>query len=98
MELLQVKLKVTTAFHSETDRQSERLNQTLEQYLRSYCYSQKDEWVSLLPLGEYAYNTSASESSKVSPLEINYGFLPRTNWSGAVLDKQGIHPNRELLV
>jgi len=98
MELLQVKLNGSTAFHPETDGQTERVNQTLEQYLRSYCSYQQDDWVSLLPLAEYVYNTLASESSKLSPFEINYGFVPRTNWSGAVSDRQGIHPISELLV
>ena len=51
-----------------------------------------------MPLAEYAYNISLSESSKATPFEINYGFTPRTNWSGAVSDNQGIHPNSELLV
>ena len=86
MELLQVKINMSTAFHLETDGQTERINQTLEQYIRSYCSYQQDDWASLLPLAKYAYNTSLSESSKVTPFEINYGFTPRTNWSGAVSD------------
>ena len=98
MELLQVKINMYTAFHPETDGQTERVNQMLEQYIRSYCSYQQDDWASLLPLAEYAYNMSLSESSKATPFEINYGFTPRTNWSGAVSDNQGIHPNSELLV
>ena len=98
MELLQVQLNVSTAFHPETDGQTERVNKTLQQYLQSYCSYKQDDWASLLPLAEYAYNTSTSEYSKLSPFEINYGFIPRTNWLGAVSDKQGIHPNSELVV
>jgi len=37
MQLLQVKLNLSAAFHQESDGQSERVNQILEQYLRSYC-------------------------------------------------------------
>ena len=98
MNLLQVKLSLSTAFHPESDGQTERVNQTLEQYLRAYCSYQQDDWVSLLPLAEYAYNTSTSESTKVSPFEINHGFNPRTNWSGIVPDSQSVHPSGELLV
>ena len=76
MKLLQVKINMSTAFHPETDGQTEKVNQTLEQYLRSYCSYQQDDWASLLPLAEYAYNTSISESSKAMPFEINYGFTP----------------------
>jgi len=53
MQLLQVKLNVSTAFHPETDGQTERINQTLEQYLRSYCLYQQDDWVSLLPFVQH---------------------------------------------
>jgi len=78
MQLLPVKLNMSTAFHSESDKQTERVNQTLEQYLRSNCTYQQDDWVSLLLFAEHAYNTSTSESTKASPLEINYRFAPQT--------------------
>jgi len=78
MQLLQVKLNMSTAFHPESHGQTERVNQTLEQYLRSYCTYQQDDWVSLLLFAEHAYNTSTSESTKGSPFEINYGFAPQT--------------------
>jgi len=71
MQLLQVKLNLSTAFHPESDAQTERVNQTLEQYLRSYCSYQQDDCVSLLPFAEHAYNTSMSEVRKASPFEIN---------------------------
>jgi len=55
MQLLQVKLNLSTAFYPESDGQTERVNQTLEQYLRRYCSYQQDHWVSLLPFAERAY-------------------------------------------
>ena len=78
MQLLQVKLNMATAFHPESDGQTERVNQTLGQYLRSYCTYQPHDWVSLLPFAEHAYNTSKSESTKASPFKINYGLAPQT--------------------
>ena len=39
-----------------------------------------------------------SESTNASPFEINYGFSPQTQWSGMVLDNNGIHPESELVV
>ena len=73
MQLLPVKLNMSMAFHPESDGQTERVNQTLEQYLRSYCTYQQDNSVSLFPFAEHAYNTSTSESTKASPFEINMG-------------------------
>jgi len=76
MQLLQVKLSLSTAFHPESDAQTERVNQTQEKYLRSYCAYLQEDWISLLPFAEHAYNTSRSESMKASLFEINYGFSP----------------------
>jgi len=75
-----------------------RVNQTLEQYFGSYGSYQQDDWASLLPFAEYAYNTSMSESTKAGPFEINYGFSPQTQSSGIVSDNKGIHPDSERVV
>ena len=88
MELLDVDVRMSTAFHPQTDRQTERVNQILEQYLRSYCSYQQDDWAELLPLAEHAYNSAVSESTKVSPFEANYGFSPCTNWLETKKPKQ----------
>jgi len=45
MQLLHVKLNLTTTFHLESDGQTERVDQRLEQYLRTYCSYQQDDWV-----------------------------------------------------
>jgi len=98
MQLLQVKLNLSTTFLPESDGQTSRVNQTLEQFLRSYCSYQQDDWVSLLPFADHAYNTSMSESTKASQFEINYGFSTQTQWSGIVSDHKGIHPDSKLVV
>jgi hypothetical protein len=56
MEHLGVKHKMSTAYHPQTDGQTERLNQTLEQYLRCYVNDRQDNWIALLPLAQIAYN------------------------------------------
>ena len=68
-----------TAFHPQTDGQTERVNQSLEQYLRQYCNYELDNWNDLLPLAEYAYNNSATTATQMSPFFANYGFHPQTN-------------------
>ncbi|EXV01030.1 reverse transcriptase domain protein [Metarhizium robertsii] len=68
--------KLSTAYHPQTDGQTERLNQTLEQYLRCYINYQQDDWVKWLPTAQLAYNSSISESTKQTPAYANYGFDP----------------------
>ena len=75
-KLLNMKLNFSTAFHPQTDGQTERTNQTLEQYLRIYCNYRQDNWVSMLPLAEFAYNNSTHSSTQVSPFFANYGYHP----------------------
>ena len=76
MAQLGTKHKMSTAFHPQTDGQTERLNQTLEQYLRCYLSYQQDNWVTLLPLAQFAYNSAKSETTQTSPFYANYGYHP----------------------
>ena len=80
MGRLDVRLRKSTAFHPQTDGQTERVNQSLEQYLRQYCNYEQDNWYDLLPLAEYAYNNSATTATQISPFYVNYGFHPWTTW------------------
>lgn len=68
---------MSTAFHPQTDGQTERTNSILEQYLRVYLNYQQDDWISLLPLAEFSYNNSIQSSTRHSPFMANYGFHPR---------------------
>ena len=88
MELLDVDVRMSTAFHPQTDGQTERVNQILEQYLMSYCSYQQDDWAELLPLAEHLDNSAVSESTKISRFEANYGFSPCTNWLETKKPKQ----------
>ena len=71
--LLDTKLAMSTAFHPETDGQTERTNRTLEQMLRAYTNKQQDNWDELLPYCEMAYNNSKIVSTGYSPFYLNYG-------------------------
>ena len=80
LDKFQVKTKLSSAFHPQTDGQTERVNQILEQYLRGYiCFSQ-DNWSYLLPFAEFAYNNSVSSSTSFSPFYANYGFHPKMDF------------------
>jgi len=71
---------MSTAYHPQTDGQTERINQVIESYLRSYCNYEQNDWASMLAMAEYAYNNSKHSSTKISPFYANYGFEPRTTW------------------
>jgi transposase InsO family protein len=69
--------KLSTAFHPETDGQTERTNAILEQYLRAYINYQQDDWSSWLSQAEFANNAHTSETTSTSPFFANYGYHPR---------------------
>ena len=75
-ERLSIDRKVSTAYHPQTDGQTERVNQSLEQYIRIYCAYQQDDWHHWLSLAEFAYNNSDHTSTGVSPFKANYGYDP----------------------
>jgi transposase InsO family protein len=74
--LLQVDARTSTAYHPQTDRLTERTNQTLKTYLCAYVSYQQDNWVDYLPLAEFAFNNSENSSTKQSPFFANIGFHP----------------------
>ena len=76
MGRLDVQLRKSTAFHPETIAQTERVNQSLEQYLHHYCNYEQDNSYDLLPLAEYAYNNSVTTATQMCPFFANYGFHP----------------------
>src|SRR5258708_16941329 len=71
-----MELHFTSGYHPEGDGQMERLNQVLEQYLWAYMNYQQDDWSSLLPLAEFAYNNATNETTRVSPFFANKGYHP----------------------
>jgi transposase InsO family protein len=74
MTRLDTKTKLSTAYHPQTDGQTERLNAIVEQYLRCYVNFQQDDWVVLLPAAQLAYNTAPTETTRVTPFFANYGY------------------------
>ena len=75
---LGTKIKLSTAYHPQTDGQSERANRTMEEVLRSYVHPLADDWSRKLGDAEFAYNSSQQRSSGRSPFYVAYGYHPRT--------------------
>jgi len=83
-EILKVDIKLSSAFHPQTDGQTERVNQVLEQYLRCSINYQQDDWVAYLPLAEFAYNNTLHASTQQTPFFSNYGYHPKLDlWSSS---------------
>jgi len=70
---LGIERRLSTAFHPQTDGQTERTKAILEQYLRAYINYQQDNWCGYLPLTEFAYNNGYQETIKNTPFFANYG-------------------------
>jgi transposase InsO family protein len=70
-------LHMSSAYHSQTDGQSERVNQCLETYLRCYVHACPTKWASWLSLAEYWYNTSHHSALGNTPFYVLYGHYPR---------------------
>ena len=71
-------LKFSTTYHSQTDGQSKRTIQTLEDLLRACVLDFKENWDESFPLCEFAYNNSYHSSIGMSPFEALYGRRCRT--------------------
>ena len=69
-----------TAYHLQTDWQTERTNQVLEGYHRNFINYDQDDWYQLLPLGEDAYNNSKARAHELKPFCANYEFHPDMEW------------------
>jgi len=85
---LDMKLHFTSGYHLEGDGQTKRVNQTLEQYLHMYSNYQQDNWSSLLPLAEFAYNNAPNATTGVTPFFANKGYDPAIT----------LHPEYNLLL
>ena len=67
---------LSTAFHPQTDGETERINQEMEQYLRAFCQNNQTDWTEKLAMAEYAHNCKEHSATKKSPFEIIHGYKP----------------------
>jgi hypothetical protein len=77
MRLLKIETRISTPYHPQTDGQTERINQQLKGYLRTYCGWEQDDWLPLLPMAEFTYNNSVHSSTKLTPFFATRGYHPK---------------------
>ena len=75
--LLGIQTKLSIAYHPQTNRQMERINQELEQYLRVFINHKQEQWLDWLGMAEFAYNNKIHMATKILPFKTNYGQDPR---------------------
>ena len=75
--LLGIKLIMSTAYHPQTDGETERVNQELEIYFRIFCSNNPETWVNLNPIAEFCHNQRVHSTTKQSPFFLMLGYAPR---------------------
>jgi hypothetical protein len=78
LQLTGVKLYMSSAFHPQSDGQSEVVNRVLGMYLRCLATDRHRQWLKWLPWAEYCYNTSFQSALRATPFEVVYGRPPPT--------------------
>ncbi|KAJ1041364.1 hypothetical protein NDA10_007969 [Ustilago hordei] len=78
-EQMGVKHSLSMAYHPQTDGQTERVNQVIEQYLRMYCNYEQNDWADLLDTAAFVYNNTVHNSIGVSPFFACYGWNPKAH-------------------
>lgn len=75
---LGIKKSLSSAFHPQTDGQTERTNRVVEEVLRHFCEANSRTWDSMLPIVEFALNNHKSAATGETPFFLNYGLHPMT--------------------
>ncbi|QRV96665.1 Retrotransposable element Tf2 protein [Ceratobasidium sp. AG-Ba] len=73
---LQIEPRFSTAYHPQTDRQTEIKNKWVENYLRAFVNHKQTDWADWLPMAEFAHNNAKNDATGKSPFEIIYGHSP----------------------
>ena len=77
---LGIKRKLSTAFHPQTDGQTEKQNSTMKAYLQVFVNFEQNDWAKLLPMVKFTYNNAKNVSTGHMPLELNYDYFSRMSY------------------
>ena len=76
-QLLGINSSLSSAYHPQSDGQTERINQVLKQYLHIFSNQWQDDWAEWLSVAEFAHNNHINSTTKKAPFEVIYGGLSR---------------------
>ena len=76
-EILRIEVAASTAYHPQTDGQTERVNQEVEQFLHLFVNQRQDNWYDWLLIAEFAYNDRVHTSTQTSPFMLDAGQNPQ---------------------
>lgn len=76
----------SSAYHPESDGQTERVNPFIEHFLQVYMSTEQDRWSKWLPMAQFAYNNAMHSSTRMAPFQCLYGQLPLSNPSNVEVD------------
>jgi hypothetical protein len=86
-QLLSMEMALSTTYHPQMDRQTEQINQELEQYLWLYINHMQTNWADWLPVTEFTYNNCKPLATGHPPFYLTYGhhpFVPTAPWKSQI--------------
>ena len=87
-KLLWINAKLSTAFHPETDSQSEIANQEIKHHLWTYVNHFQNNWVDLLHMAEFVANANPSATTKIPPFQATRRYVPRMSFDPVDLSEE----------
>ena len=76
-KILEIKRKMSMAFHPQTDGQTERLNREINTYLRIYVSDRQQDWAKWIKIAQFVWNNTVSSVTTDSPFGITRSYSPR---------------------
>ena len=77
---LKIKLKMSTTYHSQTDDQTKRQNNTIKQFFRTFVNFEQNNWIKLLSLTKFAYNNTKHASTQMFSFEVMQRYISRMSF------------------
>ena len=93
-KVLGTKRKLSMAYHSQTDGQTERINQEIGTFLQHYVNYQQENWTDWLATAEFSYNDKKHAATGKTPFKLNFGRYP---WKGDLMVQTGIPQIEEFM-